>query len=150
MKYKDIQVGEWFRYHSHTLIKTYNPKRGCFDNYVMESNLGFGECWGELSSEAEVSYIPYDKIDYPFMWEREETFENAGLNVPFRCGDTTFIKDVYRDKTLTCMIATIDPNVDCLGVWMDFDKTLPVRYTNQFEYKTYELLLTNATACAIL
>lgn len=143
MKYKDIQVGEWFRYNSHTLIKTYNPERGDFYNYIMESSLYFGENYGSLSSEVEVSYISYDEIDYPFMWERGETFENACLNVPFRCGNTIFIKDVYRDKTLTCMIATIDPNVDCLGFWMDFDKTLPVRYTNQFEYKTYELLLTD-------
>lgn len=136
MKYKDIQVGEWFGYGSHIFIKTQHPTRG-YLNIRMESNLGFGENWGHLDDEMEVNYIAHEKVDYPFMWEREETLGIAVDKVPFCVGNTISIKDTFKDKTLICVIAT-----DCDGIypgyWITFNKEMPIRYTNHFEYKVLE------------
>lgn len=136
MKYKDIQVGEWFGYGSHIFIKTKHPTLG-YLNCSMESNLGFGENWGDMSDEMKVDYITHAKVDYPFMWEREETISLAVDTVPFCIGNTIFIKHTFRDRTLICAIATTTEGI-YPGFWTTFNKEMSIRYTNHFEYNVLE------------
>lgn len=136
MKYKDIQVGEWFGYGSHIFIKTYHPSLG-YLNVRMENNIEFGEDWGELDDEMEVNYIAHAKVDYPFMWEREEKIGFAINKAPFCFENTIAIKSTFRDKTLMCVIATKSDNI-YPGYWITFNEEIIIRYVNSFEYNILE------------
>lgn len=137
MKYKDILIGEWFQYGSHILVKTKHPVYG-LKNYLMESSLGFGENWGEMNDDMEVSYVAHEKIDYPFMWERNETFANAVCNVPFCFGNSIFIKDTFGGEPMVCVISTDDKFDTSSGQWTVYFNNTEMRYTNSFEYNVIE------------
>lgn len=136
MKYKDILVGEWFQYGSHIFIKTKHPVYG-LKNYIMESSLAFGENWGEMDDDTEVSYVAHENIHYPFMWERNETLANAVCNVPLCIGQTILIKDTFSTGSMACVIATNDFETKC-GLWAIYVNNAEIRYTNSFEYNIIE------------
>lgn len=137
MKYKDILIGEWFQYGSHILVKTKHPVYGP-KNYLMESSLGFGENWGEMNDDMEVSYVAHEKIDYPFMWERNETLANAVYNVPLCIGKTILIKDTFGGEPMVCVISTNDEFDTKCGHWMIYINNTEIRYINSFEYNVIE------------
>lgn len=137
MKYKDILVGEWFQYGGNVFIKTKHPVYG-LKNYIMESSLHFGENWGKMDGNAEVSYIAHEKIDYPFMWERNETLANAVCNVPLCINKTILIKDIFGGEPMACIIATNDKFEMNCGQWMTYFNNAEIRYTNSFEYNVIE------------
>lgn len=137
MKYKDILVGEWFQYGSHIFIKTKHPIYG-LKNYIMESSLAFGENWGEMDDDTEVSYVAHAKIDYPFMWERNEILANAVCNVPLCINKTILIKDTFDARPMACVIATNDEFDTKCGRWMIYVNDAEIRYINSFEYNVIE------------
>ena len=137
MKYKDILVGEWFQYGSHVFIKTKHPVYG-LKNYIMESSLAFGENWGEINDDSEVSYIAHEKIDYPFMWERNETLANAVCNVPLCINKSILIKDTFSTRPMACVIATDDEFDTKCGQWRIYINDAEIRYINSFEYNVIE------------
>lgn len=104
----------------------------------MESSLGFGENWGEMNDDMEVSYVAHEKIDYPFMWERNETFANAVCNVPFCFGNSIFIKDTFGGEPMVCVISTDDKFDTSSGQWTVYFNNTEMRYTNSFEYNVIE------------
>lgn len=137
MKYKDILVGEWFQYGSHIFIKTKHPIYG-LKNYLMESSLDFGENWGEMNDDTEVSYVAHAKVDYPFMWERDETLANAVCNVPLCINKTILIKDTFGTRPMACVIANNDEFDTKCGQWMIYINDAEIRYINSFEYNVIE------------
>lgn len=137
MKYKDILVGEWFQYGSHIFIKTKHPVYG-LKNYLMESSLDFGENWGEMNDDTEVSYVAHAKVDYPFMWERNETLANAVCNVPLCINKTILIKDTFGTRPMACVIANNDEFDTKCGQWMIYVNDAEIRYINSFEYNVIE------------
>ena len=137
MKYKDILVGEWFQYGSHIFIKTKHPIYG-LKNYLMESSLDFGENWGEMNDDTEVSYVAHAKVDYPFMWERNETLANAVCNVPLCINKTILIKDTFGTRPMACVIANNDEFDTKCGQWMIYVNDAEIRYINSFEYNVIE------------
>ena len=136
MKYKDILVGEWFQYGSNVFIKTKHPIYG-LKNYIMESSLHFGENWGEMDDDIEVSYVAHRKIEFPFMWVRNATLANAVCKVPLCINETILIKDIFGGEPMACIIATDDKEMNC-GQWMTYFNDAEVRYTNSFEYNVIE------------
>ena len=136
MKYKDILVGEWFQYGSHIFIKTKHPVYG-LKNYIMESSIHFGKNWGKMNDDTEVSYVTHEKIEFPFMRERNATLANALCNVPLCINDTILIKDVFGGKPMACAIATDDKEMNC-GQWVAYFNNAEIRYTNSFEYNIIE------------
>ena len=136
MKYKDILVGEWFQYGSNVFIKTKHPVYG-LKNYIMESSLHFGENWGEMDDDIEVSYVAHRKIEFPFMWVRNATLANAVCKVPLCINETILIKDIFGGEPMACIIATDDKEMNC-GQWMTYFNDAEVRYTNSFEYNIIE------------
>lgn len=136
MKYKDILVGEWFQYGSNVFIKTKHPIYG-LKNYIMESSLHFGENWGEMDDDIEVSYVAHRKIEFPFMWVRNATLANAVCKVPLCINETILIKDIFGGEPMACIIATDDKEMNC-GQWMTYFNDAEVRYTNSFEYNIIE------------
>lgn len=136
MKYKDILVGEWFQYGSNVFIKTKHPVYG-LKNYIMESSLHFGENWGEMDDDIEVSYVAHRKIEFPFMWVRNATLANAVCKVPLCINETILIKDIFGGEPMACIIATDDKEMNC-GQWMTYFNDAEVRYTNSFEYNVIE------------
>ena len=137
MKYKDILVGEWFQYGSNVFIKTKHPIYG-LKNYIMESSLHFGENWGEMDDDIEVSYVAHRKIEFPFMWVRNATLANAVCKVPLCINETILIKDIFGGEPMACMIATNDKFEMNCGQWMTYFNDAEVRYTNSFEYNVIE------------
>ena len=137
MKYKDILVGEWFQYGSNVFIKTKHPVYG-LKNYIMESSLHFGENWGEMDDDIEVSYVAHRKIEFPFMWVRNATLANAVCKVPLCINETILIKDIFGGEPMACMIATNDKFEMNCGQWMTYFNDAEVRYTNSFEYNVIE------------
>ena len=137
MKYKDILVGEWFQYGSNVFIKTKHPVYG-LKNYIMESSLHFGENWGKMNSDTEVSYVAHEKIRYPFMWERNITLANAVCNVPLCINKTILIKDIFGGEPMACIIATNDKFEMNCGQWMTYFNDVEIKYTNSFEYNVIE------------
>ena len=136
MKYKDILVGEWFQCGSNVFIKTKHPVYG-LKNYIMESSLHFGENWGEMDDDTEVSYVAHEKIEFPFMWVRNATLADALCNVPLCINDTILIKDVFGGKPMACAIATDNKEMN-YGQWMTYFNNAEIRYTNSFEYNVIE------------
>lgn len=136
MKYKDILVGEWFQYGSNVFIKTKHPVYG-LKNYIMEGSLHFGENWGEMDDDIEVSYVAHRKIEFPFMWVRNATLANAVCKVPLCINETILIKDIFGGEPMACIIATDDKEMNC-GQWMTYFNDAEVRYTNSFEYNIIE------------
>ena len=137
MKYKDILVGEWFQYGSNVFIKTKHPVYG-LKNYIMESSLHFGENWGEMDDDTEVSYFAHEKIEFPFMWERNITLANAVCNVPLCVNKTILIKDIFGVEPMACIIATNDKFEMNCGQWMTYFNDTEIKYTNSFEYNVIE------------
>lgn len=137
MKYKDILVGEWFQYGSNVFIKTKHPIYG-LKNYIMESSLHFGENWGEMDDDIEVSYVAHRKIEFPFMWVRNATLANAVCKVPLCINETILIKDIFGGEPMACMIATNDKFEMNCGQWMTYFNDAEIRYTNSFEYNIIE------------
>ena len=137
MKYKDILVGEWFQYGSNVFIKTKHSIYG-LKNYIMESSLHFGENWGEMDDDIEVSYVAHRKIEFPFMWVRNATLANAVCKVPLCINETILIKDIFDGEPMACIIATNDKFEMNCGQWMTYFNDTEVRYTNSFEYNVIE------------
>lgn len=137
MKYKDILVGEWFQYGSNVFIKTKHPVYG-LKNYIMEGSLHFGENWGEMDDDIEVSYVAHRKIKFPFMWVRNATLANAVCKVPLCINETILIKDIFDGEPMACIIATNDKFEMNCGQWMTYFNNAEVRYTNSFEYNVIE------------
>lgn len=137
MKYKDILVGEWFQYGSNVFIKTKHPVYG-LKNYIMESSLHFGENWGKMNGDMEVSYVTHRKIELPFMWVRNATLANAVCKVPFCINETILIKDIFGGEPMACIIATNDKFEMNCGQWMTYFNDAEIRYTNSFEYNIIE------------
>lgn len=137
MKYKDILVGEWFQYGSNVFIKTKHPIYG-LKNYIMESSLHFGENWGEMDDDIEVSYVAHRKIEFPFMWVRNATLANAVCKVPLCINETILIKDIFGGEPMACMIATNDKFEMNCGQWTKYFNNAEIRYTNSFEYNVIE------------
>ena len=137
MKYKDILVGEWFQYGSNVFIKTKHPIYG-LKNYIMESSLHFGENWGEMDDDIEVSYVAHRKIEFPFMWVRNATLANTVCNVPLCVNKTILIKDVFGVEPMACIIATNDKFETNCGQWMTYFNNAEIKYSNSFEYNVIE------------
>lgn len=137
MKYKDILVGEWFQYGSNVFIKTKHPIYG-LKNYIMESSLHFGENWGEMDDDIEVSYVAHRKIEFPFMWVRNATLANAVCKVPLCINETILIKDIFGGEPMACMIATNDKFEMNCGQWTKYFNNAEIKYTNSFEYNVIE------------
>lgn len=137
MKYKDILVGEWFQYGSNVFIKTKHPVYG-LKNYIMESSLHFGENWGEMDDDIEVSYVAHRKIKFPFMWVRNATLANAVCKVPLCINETILIKDIFDGEPMACIIATNDKFEMNCGQWMTYFNDAEIKYTNSFEYNVIE------------
>lgn len=137
MKYKDILVGEWFQYGSNVFIKTKHPIYG-LKNYIMESSLHFGENWGKMDGDMEVSYVAHGKIELPFMWVRNATLANAVCKVPLCINETILIKDIFGGEPMACIIATNDKFEMNCGQWMIYCNDAEIRYTNSFEYNIIE------------
>lgn len=137
MKYKDILVGEWFQYGSNVFIKTKHPIYG-LKNYIMESSLHFGENWGEMDDDIEVSYVAHRKIEFPFMWVRNATLANAVCKVPLCINETILIKDIFGGEPMACMIATNDKFEMNCGQWTKYLNNAEIKYTNSFEYNVIE------------
>lgn len=137
MKYKDILVGEWFQYGSNVFIKTKHPIYG-LKNYIMESSLHFGENWGEMDDDIEVSYVAHRKIEFPFMWVRNATLANAVCKVPLCINETILIKDIFGGEPMACMIATNDKFEMNCGQWKKYFNNAEIKYTNSFEYNVIE------------
>ena len=137
MKYKDILVGEWFQYGSNVFIKTKHPIYG-LKNYIMESSLHFGENWGEMDDDMEVSYVTHRKIELPFMWVRNATLANAVYKVPLGINETILIKDIFGGEPMACIIATNDKFEMNCGQWMTYFNDAEITYTNSFEYNVIE------------
>lgn len=137
MKYKDILVGEWFQYGSNVFIKTKHPIYG-LKNYIMESSLHFGENWGEMDDDIEVSYVAHRKIEFPFMWVRNATLANAVCKVPLYINETILIKDIFGGEPMACMIATNDKFEMNCGQWTKYFNNAEIKYTNSFEYNVIE------------
>lgn len=137
MKYKDILVGEWFQYGSNVFIKTKHPVYG-LKNYIMENSLHFGENWGEMDDDIEVSYVAHRKIEFPFMWVRNATLANAVCKVPLCINETILIKDIFGGEPMACMIATNDKFEMNCGQWTKYFNNAEIKYTNSFEYNVIE------------
>ena len=137
MKYKDILVGEWFQYGSNVFIKTKHPIYG-LKNYIMESSLHFGENWGKMNGDMEVSYVAHRKIELPFIWVRNATLANAVCKVPLCINETILIKDIFGGEPMACIIATNDKFEMNCGQWMTYFNDAEIRYTNSFEYNIIE------------
>ena len=137
MKYKDILVGEWFQYGSNVFIKTKHPVYG-LKNYIMESSLHFGENWGKMNGDMEVSYVTHRKIELPFMWVRNATLANAVCKVPLCINETILIKDIFGGEPMACIIATNDKFEMNCGQWMTYFNDAEIRYINSFEYNIIE------------
>lgn len=58
MKYKDLNVGDWFTYKNRVFVKTYCPDFDAnYDFCLSPSSVNFGCCFQSLPDETEIKFL---------------------------------------------------------------------------------------------
>ena len=93
MKYKELNIGDWFSYKNRVFVKTYCPD---FDeNYdfcLSPSSVTFGDCFQSLPDEIEIKFLSQLNAYNPYP----QTGIDALAKAPLR----QFLAFEYREKKI--------------------------------------------------
>lgn len=70
MKYKDLNIGDWFTFVGETFIKTYcSPLKAGYDFCL--SKKWFGMCFAQCREETEVEFVSHLTVENPAPFKKE-------------------------------------------------------------------------------
>ena len=135
MKYKDLNIGDWFSFEGGTFIKTYClPLKAGYDFCLSK---WFG-CFTQCREETKVRFISRLTIKNPSpKKEADETLMIAPtlqfLSWQFDNSETIFIKALIQGE-----IYALALNGDNAGRWMRVNSCIPVKIIPRIDLKYTE------------
>lgn len=117
MKYKELNIGDWFSYKNRVFVKTYCPD---FDeNYdfcLSPSSVTFGDCFQSLPDEVEIKFLSQLNAYNPYPQTGIDTLAKAPLRqflaFGYREKKIIFIKTNIRSQEYTLAL-----NGKNAGIW---------------------------------
>ena len=139
MKYKDLNIGDWFTFVGETFIKTYcSPLKAGYDFCL--SKKWFGMCFAQCREETEVEFVSRLTVENPApKKEADETIMNAPTSQflswswQFDNRETIFIKTLLQGE-----IYVLALNGDTAGLWTRSTPCIPVKIIPRIDLKYAE------------
>lgn len=106
MKYKELNIGDWFFYKNRVFVKTYCPDFDVnYDFCLSPSSVSFGDCFHSLPDETEIKFISQLNAYNPYPQAGIDTLANAPLRQFLALGYSgekiIFIKTKIQGKEYT-------------------------------------------------
>lgn len=80
MKYKDLNIGDWFSYKTRVFVKTYCPDFDVnYDFCLSPSSVSFGDCFHSLPDETEIKFLSQLNAYNPYPQTGIDTLAKAPL-----------------------------------------------------------------------
>lgn len=80
MKYKDLNIGDWFTFNGETFIKTFCPNLGTHYDFCLAPSSGyFGTLFQALPDEIKVNLLPRLNVYNPYPLKGTTTLTQAPL-----------------------------------------------------------------------
>ena len=80
MKYKDLNIGDWFTYKNRVFVKTYCPDFDAnYDFCLSPSSVNFGDCFHSLPDDTEIKFLSQLNAYNPYPQTGIDTLAKAPL-----------------------------------------------------------------------
>ena len=80
MKYKELNIGDWFSYKTRVFVKTYCPDFDVnYDFCLSPSSVSFGDCFHSLPDETEIKFLSQLNAYNPYPQTGIDTLAKAPL-----------------------------------------------------------------------
>lgn len=80
MKYKDLNIGDWFTYKNRVFVKTYCPDFDAnYDFCLSPSSVSFGDCFHSLPDDTEIKFLSQLNAYNPYPQTGIDTLAKAPL-----------------------------------------------------------------------
>lgn len=143
MKYKELNIGDWFAYKNKVFVKTYCPDFGVnYDFCLSPSSVSFGGCFQSLPDEAEIKFLSQLNVYNPYPQKGINTLAKAPLHqflaLEYRGEKIIFIKINIRSQEYTLALN----GKYGVGMWEKSTSVSPVEVIPRIDLKYEEKLLT--------
>ena len=106
MKYKELNIGDWFTYKNRVFVKTYCPDFDAnYDFCLSPSSVNFGCCFQSLPDETEIKFLSQLNAYNPYPQTGIDTLAKAPLHQFLALGYSgekiIFIKTNIRSQEYT-------------------------------------------------
>lgn len=106
MKYKELNIGDWFAYKNRVFVKTYCPDFDAnYDFCLSPSSVNFGDCYQSLPDETEIKFLSQLNAYNPYPQIGIYTLAKAPLRQFLALGYSgkkiIFIKNKIRSQEYT-------------------------------------------------
>ena len=139
MKYKDLNIGDWFTYKNRVFVKTYCPDLDAnYDFCLSPSSVNFGCCFQSLPDEAEIKFLSQLNAYNPYPQTGIDTLAKAPLHqflaLGYRDGKTIFIKTNIQSQEYTLALN----GKYGVGTWEKSTSVAPIEILPHIELKYEE------------
>ena len=106
MKYKDLNIGDWFTYKNRVFVKTYCPDFDAnYDFCLSPSSVSFGDCFHSLPDDTEIKFLSQLNAYNPYPQTGIDTLAKAPLRqflaLGYRGEKIIFIKTNIQNQEYT-------------------------------------------------
>ena len=106
MKYKELNIGDWFSYKNRVFVKTYCPDFDVnYDFCLSPSSVSFGDCFHSLPDETEIKFLSQLNAYNPYPPAGIDTLAKAPLRqflaLGYRGEKIIFIKTNIQGQEYT-------------------------------------------------
>lgn len=106
MKYKELNIGDWFFYKNRVFVKTYCPDFDVnYDFCLSPSSVSFGSCFQSLPDETEIKFLSQLNVYNPYPQIGIDTLAKAPLRqflaLEYRGEKIIFIKTNIQNQEYT-------------------------------------------------
>ena len=106
MKYKELNIGDWFSYKNRVFVKTYCPDLDVnYDFCLSPSSVSFGDCFHSLPDDTEIKFLSQLNAYNPYPQTGIDTLAKAPLRqflaLEYRGEKIIFIKANIQNQEYT-------------------------------------------------
>lgn len=106
MKYKDLNIGDWFSYKNRVFVKTYCSDFDVnYDFCLSPSSVSFGDCFHSLPDDTEIKFLSQLNAYNPYPQTGIDTLAKAPLRqflaLEYRGEKIIFIKTNIQNQEYT-------------------------------------------------
>lgn len=139
MKYKELNIGDWFSYKTRVFVKTYCPDFDAnYDFCLSPSSVNFGDCYQSLPDETEIKFLSQLNAYNPYPQIGIYTLAKAPLRQFLALGYSgekiIFIKNKIRSQEYTLALN----GKYGVGTWEKSTSVAPIEILPHIELKYEE------------
>ena len=139
MKYKELNIGDWFSYKNRVFVKTYCPDFDVnYDFCLSPSSVSFGDCFHSLPDETEIKFLSQLNAYNPYPQAGIDTLAKAPLRqflaLGYRGEKTIFIKTNIQGQEYTLALN----GKYGVGTWEKSTSVAPIEILPHIELKYEE------------